>query len=331
MSRSKRKDKKHNRKEQRSQNLRSQFAVFRDNTYKIPQEELLKAFINTGVRHEKDFDELLKKAKELISKFNPAHILAVLWYYGLSTGMTEAGKIKKKRTNSLEQPHIELAQALALAILPEHVASNQVATPNDVQEIWDTLIAVEDSFHLKRLKKVDLSSDRQQKVMLYLQEHVRLNTQFVRNWGCFKYFREMLVNLYEPLDPLYKNVIGINATDLIKIFDYLVSRGDRIINKHWSCFRPVATAKSLKDAVKIYCETHPHPNESPSHILEKLTTMKASLEEAKFILYPYPLSRQKAGLFKMDSPPVVTAVGTEGARRATGVPTATPYTSAGVR
>ena len=48
-------------------------------------------------------------------------------------------------------------------------------------------------------------------------------------------------------------------------------------------------------------------------------------------LYPYPLSRQKLGVFKVDSSPFVKAVGTEGARRATGVPTATPYTSAGVR
>ena len=48
-------------------------------------------------------------------------------------------------------------------------------------------------------------------------------------------------------------------------------------------------------------------------------------------LYPYPLSRQKTGVFKVDSSPYVKAVGTEEARRATGVPTATPYTSAGVR
>ena len=48
-------------------------------------------------------------------------------------------------------------------------------------------------------------------------------------------------------------------------------------------------------------------------------------------LYPYPLSRQKTVLSKVDSSPCIKAVGTEGARRATGVPTAAPYTSAGVR
>ena len=48
-------------------------------------------------------------------------------------------------------------------------------------------------------------------------------------------------------------------------------------------------------------------------------------------LYPYPLSRQKTGVSKVDSSPSVKAGGTEGTRRATGVPTATPYTSAGVR
>ena len=34
---------------------------------------------------------------------------------------------------------------------------------------------------------------------------------------------------------------------------------------------------------------------------------------------PYPLSRQKLSVFKVDSSPCVKAVGTEGARRATGV------------
>jgi len=34
------------------------------------------------------------------------------------------------------------------------------------------------------------------------------------------------------------------------------------------------------------------------------------------ILYPYPLSRQKTGIFKVDLSPSVKAVGTEGARAA---------------
>jgi len=61
---------------------------------------------------------------------------------------------------------------------------------------------------------------------------------------------------------------------------------------------------------------------------EKICLRKVVLSA---LIYPYPLSRQKTGLFKVDSSPYVKAVGTKGARRATGVPTATPYTSAGVR
>ncbi len=52
---------------------------------------------------------------------------------------------------------------------------------------------------------------------------------------------------------------------------------------------------------------------------------------AMVYIYPYPKSRQKFMFFKVDSSPVVKAVGTEGARRATGEPTATLYTSAWVR
>ena len=49
------------------------------------------------------------------------------------------------------------------------------------------------------------------------------------------------------------------------------------------------------------------------------------------LLYPYPLSRQKTELFKIELSPCVETVVTEGARRATGVTTAAKYTSAGVR
>jgi len=49
------------------------------------------------------------------------------------------------------------------------------------------------------------------------------------------------------------------------------------------------------------------------------------------ILYPYPLSRQKTAVLKVDLSPCVKAGGTEGVRRATAVPPATPYASAGVR
>jgi len=55
------------------------------------------------------------------------------------------------------------------------------------------------------------------------------------------------------------------------------------------------------------------------------------LKSNKLYIYPYPLSRQKTGVSKVDSSPCIKEVGTEGARRATGVPTASPYTSAGVR
>ena len=51
----------------------------------------------------------------------------------------------------------------------------------------------------------------------------------------------------------------------------------------------------------------------------------------RLYIYPYPLSRQKTGALKVDSSHSVRAVGTEGARRATGVPTAAPCTSAGLR
>ena len=73
-------------------------------------------------------------------------------------------------------------------------------------------------------------------------------------------------------------------------------------------------------------------NQFPIQVVKQLAGHSCITTTSKYYLpvYPYPLSRQKTGIFKVDLSPSVKAVGTEGARRATAVPTATPYTSAGV-
>jgi len=58
---------------------------------------------------------------------------------------------------------------------------------------------------------------------------------------------------------------------------------------------------------------------------EKITLREFLRGANDGMLYPYPLSRQKTGVSKVDSSPCVKAGGTEGARRATAVPVATAY------
>jgi len=88
--------------------------------------------------------------------------------------------------------------------------------------------------------------------------------------------------------------------------------GTSTLGKSWSIFQKDESYSISKDSILCY-------------------GVRMIFVDGKCLVYPYPLSRQKLGVFKVDSSPCVKAVGTEGARRATGVPTAAPYTSAGVR
>jgi len=64
--------------------------------------------------------------------------------------------------------------------------SAEPATPEKVQAIWDGLVDLREAFSQRRLTNVKRVEGRKEQAILYMQEHIRINTQSVRNWGQFK-------------------------------------------------------------------------------------------------------------------------------------------------
>ncbi len=234
----------------------------------IPNDVLARGMLEAGRSYEQEFEESLAKLFGLIRNIDPLHLLSVLSVYGLFAGMTETGKIQQKKESrtAVQQAHVELVQAVVLTI-PNEDLSNAPAIPEKIQEIWNLLIALGRAFHLKRLVQLQYAKTEEQKAVLQLQEHLRLNTQFVRNWGYFERVIAITRRLYAPLDPLYRESTGLGATQLIHLFEHLVNRSEAAINERWQRLRPVASARTMEEAVEAYCAATPDQQESPEDLI----------------------------------------------------------------
>lgn len=243
----------------------------------VPQDELIKGFVEAGKSFVKEFEESLEKIQISISSVDPFHLLSVLSVYGLFVGMTESGKTQKKKDSSILQPHVELIQAIALRI-PYNKLSYNPAIPPKVQEIWDLSQTMSKAFSMKRFAQIENSKNEREKAILFWQEYIRNYTHIVRNWGYYKRVVNISRRLFEPIDSIYENEIGVGATTLIDIFEFLVAHSEKKVNQHREKFRPVFQAKSIEQAIYAYYEAFSDLEDPPEKLIEFFQENNTPLE-----------------------------------------------------
>lgn len=274
----------------------------------IPHDELVQGLLEVGRSYDREFEESLSGLIGRIRAFDPLHLISILSVYGLFAGMTDTGKVQQKKTEAtLQQAHVELAQALVLTVPAEDVSANP-ALPDDIQQIWDLLIKLGDAFHLKRLEQIERATADEEKAILQLQEQLRLHTQFVRNWGYFTRVITITSKLYKPLDPIYENAVGIGATQLIQFFEHLVRRSETAINDRWQRLRPIASARTTDEAVEAYYAAFPDLDGSPDELIEYFREHQAPREAVLSIVLSHH-DLQLAGVFTFDVPEVANEIG----------------------
>lgn len=251
----------------------------------VPREKLIQGFVEAGQSFAKEFVESLEKLQKLINSVDPFHLLSVLSVYGLFVGLTESGKTKKKKNSFLLQPHVELVQALALRTNYSHLSPSP-AIPQKVQEIWDLSRVLGESFAMKRLVQIENSKTEQDKAILYFQERLRSHTHMVRNWGYYRRVIAICKRLFEPLNSVYEDELGISATELIGLFEYMVDNSEKQVNEHWHKFKPVFQSRSIDQAVYAYYNAVPDLEGSPDELIYYFRDNKAPLEA----VYPMVLS-----------------------------------------
>jgi hypothetical protein len=142
------------------------------------------ALAQLGKKSAEDFPSLLDAIIHVLREKNPLQILATLAVYGLQAAVSDEGVSDKSLIPTLSQHHIEIVQALVLA-LPIKEWGAKPTVPNDIQRVVDEMDELAKAFHQRRLKDVESAQDLQARTVLELQERLRLRTQLVRNWGYF--------------------------------------------------------------------------------------------------------------------------------------------------
>lgn len=269
MRKSKHRSKK--RKRSRKASTTGPFFLEVDDLYDgLPTDDVVRALAESGRSYERKFEKSFTKLATLIRSGNPLSLVGKLATYGLYKGVADdGGEHPSSPETEIQQAHVELAQALALAVPAGEIKTGAVS-PRQVQEIWDLMIEVSDAFHLKRMTSIGRAATEDEMAVLRLQEQLRMHTQFVRNWGYFIRVIEIAIQLYEPVDQLFEAHVGLGATQIIRFFEHLTRRNEAAVNEQWQKLRPVFRARATKDAIAAYYDAFPTIPGSPGQFLKYL-------------------------------------------------------------
>lgn len=246
----------------------------------ISDDERAKVADEIGKHSEETFKKTLKKLTTLLSKHDPMGILANLSTYGLTTGVSDKKVGGSSSPDRLTQAHVEICQALILQT-PDKDQSWKIIEPEIIQEIWELLLQLLTSFHLQRISSDRLEMDEEELAILKLQEKIRGNTESVRNWGYFQQVIEISKELYETFDPKMKSHFGFSATEVIDVFENMVSSTERKHTERMRRFRKLFSIKSKKKLIHTYFEMADLPISESEKFLSHINKKSYSRESLK--------------------------------------------------
>ena len=223
----------------------------------IPRDALTDALVKAGNSYSEEFDRSLSMLRTLLVSVDPIQVLSTLGGHSLFAGVDESGRMQKKdEASSIGQHHVELLQALALQI-PEEQFTFLPIRPDQIQEVWDLLLALGKTFDSKRYSQVADAQSEQERAVMLVQERVRLNTHCVRNWGYFRPVISIVKELYAPLDAYFQEEVGLSATSLVRVFERLVAIVETRMNQYLGRLRPAMQARTLREIAAEYCRAFP--------------------------------------------------------------------------
>jgi hypothetical protein len=185
----------------------------------------------------------------------PPGILAVMASYGLQSAISDDGAAKRLNSQ-LEQHHVELLQALTL-MLPFAEWGGLPAEPTDIQKAIDTIVELAAAFHHRRFRAIEAETELPGRTVLALQEQLRLHTQIVRNWGYFSEVVQISLELYSPLDEVFRNTVGFGPSDLITTARQLVASLENRSVTRFKWLKQVFREKTVSGLVRAYYKNHP--------------------------------------------------------------------------
>lgn len=245
-------------------------------------DELRAAVKRRGEAFEPSLDSLVK----LLSQVHPFSLLTKLTAYCLTSVEFDDGSTERMERTGLQQGHVELLQALILQFPPETFPS-EPAPADQVTKVIETVVDLSAMFKAKRLVR-DHGDSVIEHGIAKVQEHVRMHTEIVRQWGYHSRVERIVEALVEPLAALSKAALGFSFGDVIRVFSALSERTGDLVSDHFERLRPVAMAKTPEAMIRAYYRANAALKDIPEDFIDLMRTRGAlSREGVLYHLLPH--------------------------------------------
>ena len=219
-------------------------------TYSIePSEKFQAALIEEAEYNVAEFTNVLELVKNQFRQNYPMGIMASFATY-TDFHLEQNNGTYKPLLKNVQQHHSELLQAVLLTIPSEEWGLDPL-TPDVMETLFEALPKLSDTFFHQRVLAASKISDKQEKLILSLQERIRLHTQAIRNWGYFTEVIKISTELYEPLDSHFTANYGFSITDLIQVMKSVVTEFEHRTNEHFNILQKVLRGKNYSQLVML--------------------------------------------------------------------------------
>jgi len=257
---------------------------FKDPFSQIPRERLMPALVEHAKASKQKFQETLDSICTVLRSNEPLQVITTLAVFGLSTGMADDGKLTSlSKNNRISQAHVELVQALSLTI-PATEIQNSPPNGHAIQQLFDLLPKLGDSFVHQRMIVLEQERSDEQKAITLVQELLRMHTQSVRNWGYFDNVRRVVHELYEPLDGAFTEHVGLSATQLAAAFVGLLRNAEQRINTAFNQLRDVLSKRSVASMIRRYYELNPQFTDTPDGLLALANKEQLTVDQTRVLV-----------------------------------------------
>ena len=244
---------------------------------------LTQTLVNIGHTNATEFTHTLSQLQKELEDTDPLLLLSIMASYGLTVGVGNKGLIHLLQEGTILPSYVELLQALYLRF-PFGKFSHQPTAPQVIQSISTHLDNCSKQFSLKRLVQVDQAQSERKQKQILVQEHIRMATQVVRNWGYYDQVRQLAEEMLGPLDDPFQRYHGFMATAAITVFDYMLQNWQNRLTAHWKRLEGVISAITLEETISEYFRAFPEIKDTREQILGEMKKRGATQQQAKVML-----------------------------------------------
>lgn len=231
-----------------------------------------------------DYHNSLLELRKILSEYNPIVILSHLSDYALTIGAGDEG-VETTFKRQIEQPHIEICQALILQIEYEKL-KHKTPSFETFQKIIDLLEKLLLSNQLKNSSSNTLDLEKKDFTINAIREEVIAHTQYVRNWGNFSQLNTITDELYHKFDRELLETYHFQSSHIIGFFNYLVKEIEKDATKKLNLFREVRQQVTTKEMVYKYCSFIDENRQDAEKLIQFLSQNKIVDKEDVFgVLY----------------------------------------------